>query len=164
MSLTVTVKTQFAIPATFDAVQVTVFVPTGNKYGDAITFEPILQITVGLGLPLTFGKNDSARPHWPGALLVVTFPGQVMVGGVFVAEEFTVTLKAQVLVLPAASVAVHVTIVSPSGNIEPEGGAQLAVTPGQLSVAIGAGKLTFTLFAPAAASATTFAGQVIDGG
>jgi xanthine/CO dehydrogenase XdhC/CoxF family maturation factor len=87
-----------------------------------------------------------------------------MVGAVFVAEEFTVTLKAQVLVLPAASVAVQVTIVSPSGNTEPEGGAQLAVTPGQLSVVIGAGKLTFTLFAPAAALATIFAGQVIDGG
>jgi hypothetical protein len=72
--LTVTVKTQFAIPATFDAVQVTVLVPTGKKYGDAITFEPILQITVGLGLPVTVAKNARARPHWPGALLVVTFP------------------------------------------------------------------------------------------
>src|SRR6516225_10503856 len=135
VSLTVTVKTQFATPATFEAVQVTVLVPTGKKYGDAITFEPISQITAGLGLPLTFGKNARVRPHWPGALLVVTSPGQVMVGGEFVAEEFTVTLKAQLLLLPEASIAVQVTIVSPSGNNEPDGGAQLAVTPGQLSSA-----------------------------
>ena len=35
------------------------------------------------------------------------------------------------------SVAVHVTVVTPTGNVDPEAGVQLAVAPGQLSVAVG---------------------------
>jgi hypothetical protein len=62
-----------------------------------------------------------------------------MVGGVLVAEELTVTVKPQEFVLPDASVAVQVTKVAPRGNIEPGGGAHVAVAPGQLSVATGAG-------------------------
>ena len=45
----------------------------------------------------------------------------------------TVTLKLHVAVLPDASVAVQVTGVVPLGNDEPEAGAQLVVTPGQVS-------------------------------
>src|SRR5579871_4064077 len=44
-------------------------------------------------------------------------------------------LKLQEAVLPAASVAVQVTCVVPAGKVEPDGGSQLIVTPGQLSVA-----------------------------
>jgi len=50
-------------------------------------------------------------------------------------------------VLPDLSVAVQVTVIVPTGNIEPEGGLQLTVTPGQLSVAAGAVKLTAVLVA-----------------
>jgi len=49
----------------------------------------------------------------------------------------TVTVKLQVLVLPAASVAVQVTGVVPVPKLEPVGGLQLNVTPGQLSLATG---------------------------
>ena len=36
-----------------------------------------------------------------------------------------------------ASVAVHVTVVTPTGNVDPDAGVQLAVAPGQLSVGVG---------------------------
>ena len=53
-----------------------------------------------------------------------------------------VTVKLHVAVLPEVSVAVQVTVAVPSGKHEPEAGAQATVTPGQLSLAVGAGKLT----------------------
>jgi hypothetical protein len=49
----------------------------------------------------------------------------------------TKTRKLQVAVLPAASVAVQVTVVVPTGKQEPEGGLQVTVAPEQLSVAAG---------------------------
>ena len=79
----------------------------------------------------------------------------------------TLTVKLQVAVLPAKSVAVHVTVVVPGGNGVPDGGLQTVTTPGQLSEAVGAGKLAAT---PAvggqviALTAVTLAGQVIEGG
>src|SRR5258708_3478165 len=159
VSLMVTVKAQLALPATFEAVQVTVVVPTGNGYGEVIAVEPSLHVTVGMGVPVAPGANTSERTHWPRALSVAMFAGQAMVGGVFVVVELTVMVNAQVLELPAASVAIQVTVVVPRVKAEPDGGVQLAVTPGQLSLAAGAGKLTTKLVAPAAALATTFAGQ-----
>jgi len=164
VSLTVTVKEQLAVPATFEAVHETVVVPTGNAYGEVIAVEPILQVTGGVGLPVAIEANAKVRTHWPGSVLVMILAGQAMVGGVFVALALTVMVKVQVLVLPAASVAMQVTGVVPNGKVEPDGGLQLAVTPGQLSVTIGAGKLTGKEFAPTAALATILAGQVIAGG
>src|ERR1041385_3907814 len=61
---------------------------------------------------------------------------QVMVGGVLLG--FTMTLKVQLVVLPEGSVAVHVTVLVPCGNVDPLGGLQLVVTPVQLSLAVGA--------------------------
>jgi len=61
--------------------------------------------------------------------------GQTITGG---SVSLTVTVKLQVLVLPAASVAVQVTGVVPVPKLEPVGGLQLAVTPGQLSLTAGA--------------------------
>lgn len=50
----------------------------------------------------------------------------------------TVTWKVSVAVLPAASVAVQVTVVTPMAKVEPGAGLQLTVTgPGALSVAAG---------------------------
>ena len=58
---------------------------------------------------------------------------------VYVAElnlttSATVTVKLHVVVFPAPSVAVLVTVVVPTGNVEPEGGLNDCVTPGQLSL------------------------------
>ena len=78
----------------------------------------------------------------------------------------TETVKLHEAVLPEVSVAVQVTVVVPTGNIEPEAGLQTTVTPGQLSVAV-AEKLTGRLIEGgqvAAAATKMFAGQVIAGG
>ena len=79
----------------------------------------------------------------------------------------TVTVKVQEAVFPDASVAVQVTVVVPTGRIEPLGGLQTEVTPGQLSDTVGAGKVTVALLEigqVCAATAVTLAGQVIVGG
>ena len=70
----------------------------------------------------------------------------------------TVTVKPQVAVLPAVSVAVQVTFVVPALNVDPDGGVQVVVTPGQLSLAVGE-KATGP-----GAGLTTLAGQVMVGG
>ena len=66
--------------------------------------------------------------------MVTTFAGQTNTGG---SISLTVTAKLQVFVLPARSAAVQVTEVVPVPKLDPEGGLQLTVTPGQLSVAAG---------------------------
>jgi hypothetical protein len=48
-------------------------------------------------------------------------------------------MNEQLAVLPEPSVAVQLTVVVPAGNIEPDGGLQEDVAPGQLSVTAGAG-------------------------
>ena len=64
------------------------------------------------------------------------FPGQVTVGGWLSA---TVTVKVQsVELFPLASVTWQVTVLVPFGKVEPLGGVQLAVEPGQLSLGVAA--------------------------
>jgi hypothetical protein len=75
-----------------------------------------------------------------------------------------VTLNEQDAVLPLASVAVQVTVVVPTGTIEPDGSTQAKVTPGQLSETVGSGKVTVTVGDPGVPTAVIFAGQVIVGG
>jgi hypothetical protein len=65
----------------------------------------------------------------------VTFAGGVIVG---TDASITVTVKLQVAVRPDPSVAVHVTVFVPLAKVEPDAGVQLVVTPGQLSLAVGA--------------------------
>lgn len=72
----------------------------------------------------------------------------------------TVTVKVHVPVSPAASVAVHVTTVEPSGNEEPGAGKHATVAPGQLSLAAGSVKFTVAAHVPAPAGCVTFAGHV----
>ncbi|WHY58360.1 hypothetical protein QNH43_08890 [Peribacillus simplex] len=64
-------------------------------------------------------------------------PEQMMVGR---STSNTVTLNEQgALVFPAVSVALHVTIVVPTGKNDPEGGEQTDAAPGQLSFTVGGG-------------------------
>src|SRR5205809_559790 len=87
-------------------------------------------------------------------------PGTVMLGAVV---SCTVILKLLLAVLPPPSVAVTITVVSPSGKREPEAGEEVTDTaPSTRSEALAA-KLTG---APAAlvASAVMLAGTVIVGG
>jgi hypothetical protein len=77
-------------------------------------------------------------------------------------QSFTVTLKLQPEVLPAASVAVQATVVVPTGKNEPDAGEQLVVTPGQLSAAVGA-KVTTAPHWSGSLHCVMGAGQVIVG-
>ena len=74
------------------------------------------------------------------------------------------TVNEHVAVLPDASVAVPVTVVVPTGNVDPEAGLYEVVTPGQLSEAVGGGYVTTAEFIPGSVSTRMFAGQVIVGG
>lgn len=74
-----------------------------------------------------------------GAVFLVIFAGQIIVGG---CVSFTVMVKEHDAVLVVASVAVHVTVVTPFGNCDPEGGLHATVTPGQLSVAVAVNETT----------------------
>ena len=59
--------------------------------------------------------------------------GQVITGA---SVSLTVTINVQVSALPTASIAIHVTVVVPTGNTEPEGGLQDIEVSEQLSVAV----------------------------
>ena len=77
----------------------------------------------------------------------------------------TVTVKLQLAELPDASVTLHVTVVVPFANVDPDGGTQAGVpTPGQLSLTGGAAKLTIALHWPVVVPVTILAGHVIAGG
>ena len=76
-------------------------------------------------------------PQLPAAAVTLMFAGQDMEGGIL---SITVTVKEQVAVLPAASVAVYVTVFNPTGKVEPlaRPAVRAVVTPEQLSVPTGA--------------------------
>src|SRR4051794_18229323 len=78
--------------------------------------------------------------------------------------SWTTTLNVAVAVFPAASRAVHETTVVPSGNRLPERWSHDALTPGALSLAIGAPSVTVALALPASLLAVLLGGTVIDGG
>jgi hypothetical protein len=82
--------------------------------------------------------------------------GQVMIGGWV---SFTVTVKLHVAVFVEVSVAVQVTVLVPFANVEPLAGVQLAVTPGQLSLAVAVQVTLDAAHVPAVVFATIFAGQ-----
>ena len=110
--LTITLKEQLDVPHAFTAVHVTVVDPTGNVLPDAG-----LHITEGAGVPVTAGVNVTTR------LQVDMSEGQVMTG-----LSLMVTLNEQ-LEVPQALVAVHVTVVVPVTNVEPEAGTQATTPP-----------------------------------
>jgi hypothetical protein len=87
------------------------------------------------------------------------FAGQVATGGWV---SFTVTVKLHDAALPAASVAVQLTAVVPSGNAEPLAGTQAAVAP-QLSVTVGVNATTAEHWF-GSLPVVMFAGQLIEGG
>ena len=82
-----------------------------------------------------------------------------MTGGV---ASLTVTLKVQLCELPAASVAVAVTIVVPTGKTEPDAGLLMTVGTPQLSVAFTV-KFTVAEHEPEGAFTVISAGQEIFG-
>jgi hypothetical protein len=61
----------------------------------------------------------------------------MLAGHVMLHSGFTVTVKLHDVVFIEVSVAVHVTVVVPTGKLDPDGGTHATVCPGQLSVAVG---------------------------
>ena len=72
-------------------------------------------------------------------------------------------LNVQLVVLPDVSVAVQVTVLVPFWNVEPDGGLQLDMTPGQLSVTVGVEKLTTAAHWPGAVFTVISEAQLIVG-
>jgi hypothetical protein len=113
-SFTVTLNVQVAVlPDASVAVQVTVEVPVGKALPEAG-----LQLVVTPGqLSVADAVNETAAVHNPGSVLAVMFEGHVIAGA---SLSITVTVNEQVAVLPALSVAVQVTVVTPTVNVLPE--------------------------------------------
>ena len=114
------------------AVHVTVVAPTGNVEPDAGTHATVTtpgQLSVPVGVVYV-----TTAEHWPAPAGVEMFAGQVTVGA---CVSCTVTVNVQVPVFAAASVAVHVTVVVPTGKVDPDAGAHTTAAPGQLSDAVG---------------------------
>ena len=73
VSFTVTVKVQLTVPHALEAVAVTVVVPTGKVVPGFCEY-----LTVAEPEPLA--AKLTTCPQVPGALVVMIFPGHVMVG------------------------------------------------------------------------------------
>jgi hypothetical protein len=80
---------------------------------------------------------QSLNINRPDAVLKVRIL-RVVLSRIQTSKIVTVMVNEQVAVFPEASVAVQVTIVVPDGKLLPDGGVQTAVTPGQLSLTVGA--------------------------
>ena len=106
------------------------------------------------------GSNRVAK-QVPAFALTVTSAGQVIVGG---CVSLTVTVKVHWLLLPLLSVAVLVTVVTPTGKAEPLAGTLTRlVTEPHRSLAVTL-KVTLLAHEPEAALTVMFAGQVMVGG
>ena len=75
----------------------------------------------------------------------------------------TVTVKLQLLLLPALSRAVLVTVVTPTGKAKPLAGLLVTLVTAQLSLALTL-KVTLLTHIPGAALTVRLAGQLIVGG
>jgi len=112
---------------------------------------------------LKTSTNSSVGPLGPFSLKRLITNGLVLLKAAS-AVHCTATLKEQVAVLLASSVAVQVTVVVPVGKLEPDAGVQSTVTPGQLSEATGFG---YSMIVPGSFGSVItemFSGHVTAGG
>ena len=116
------------------AVHVTVVVPTAKLDPDAGTQTTVApgQLSEAVGTVYV----TVAEPEPGDDSVTVMFDGQVTVGA---CVSWIVTVKVHVVfgLFGDASEAVHVTVVVPTGKVEPDAGAHETVTPGQLSAPVG---------------------------
>ena len=104
------------LPAASLASHVTVVVPSGKVEPEAGA-----HVTTGPGSTesVTPTLYETTAPDGPAASATIV-PGSVMLGSVL---SPTTTSNESLAALPVASVALQVTVVVPSGNVEPEAGA-----------------------------------------
>src|SRR5947208_9439525 len=94
--------------------------------------------------------------HTPGAALTLMLSGQLITGG---CVSTTVTVKLQLAVLPLASVAVLVTVVTPTGKATPLAGLLTRLATAQLSLLVTT-KVTLLVHTPGAALTLMLSGQL----
>src|SRR6185369_17023384 len=101
----------------------------------------------------------TTAPQTPASLPFTIGVRQPLIVGFSV--SLTVTVKLHVALFPAASLAVYVTVRTPTGNTLPLAGPAVCVivTPGQLSAAVGAVQLTAAPQTPASLPFTIGVGQ-----
>ena len=145
------------MPEASVARKVTLVVPTGNEEPDARPRLTIVGDAVQLSVAVASAKVTTAV-HAPAAAGSVTDAGQAITGA---CVSVTTTAKEQVALLPAASVARKVTLVVPSGKVEPEASPRLTIAGDavQLSVAVAFGKVATAVHAPGAAGKVNDAGH-----
>ena len=113
---TVTVNVHVAVfPAASVAVAVTTVVPAKNTLPEAWLYVTVVPGQLSVATAAAYVIVREQEP----AIFPDTFAGQLMLGA---CVSFTVTVKEQVVVLPAASVAVAVTVVVPTLKAAPEAG------------------------------------------
>ena len=140
------------------AVHVTVVTPIGNVDPDAGT-----HTTVAPGqLSTAAGVVKVATPeHWPAVFGCVMFAGHVTVGA---CVSLTVTVKEHVEFGGTEFAAVHVTVVVPITNVDPEAGTHVTVGTGH-PVAVGVANVTAAPHTPVVLLTVMFAGHApITGG
>jgi hypothetical protein len=131
VSVTVTVNDPVPVlPRVSLAVQVTVVAPSGNV-------APLAGVQLTATTPSSVSVADAlyvkAAPVGPVAS-ALAFAGTVTTGPVVSA---TVTVNEADRLLPRASVAVHVTVVGPRGNVDPLAGVHVGATlPSTKSLAV----------------------------
>src|SRR5437867_5260988 len=131
--------------------------PTGKvlPLGGLLTRLVTLQLSVALTLKVTL-----LRLQRPASAARIRLVGQVITGFWL---SVTVTVKVQVLELPLASVAMLVTVVTPTGKVLPLGGVLTRLVTAQLSVAVTAKVTLLRLQRPASALNTKLLGHLITG-
>src|ERR1051326_3973755 len=131
VSLIVIVKVQpLVFPELSVARQVTRFVPLSKV-------EPLggvqTNVTPGQLSAAVVVKSTLLRLHWPGSVLATILGEQMILGA---SVSLIVTVNEQPLVFPELSVARQVTRFVPLLKVEPLGGVQTNVIPGQLSATV----------------------------
>ena len=152
---TVTVKVQVLLLLEASvATLVTVVVPTGKVEpdGGVETTVTLPQLSVALTKKVTL-----LRLHCPASAAKLMLVGQRTILGFWV--SLIVTVKVQVLLLLEESVATLVTVVVPTGKVEPDGGVETTVTLPQLSVAVTKKVTLLLLHWPVSADKIMLVGQ-----
>ena len=139
-------------------VQVTVFVPTGNCAGALLVTTTEPQLSVAVMVP----KATPVAKHEPTLAFTVTSAGQAVITGFCV--SVIVTVNVHEAWFPPASVAMLVTVVTPTGNTLPLAGMLTRLVTLQLSVAVTTNVTLLRPHWPGSAVRTMLVGQVMTGG
>ncbi len=154
LSDTVTVWVHVVLfPAASTTVQVTVVTPIGKVAGASLDTDATAQLSAVTGDPrATVAKQSSA------SVVAVMFDGQTMLGA---SLSDTVTVWVHVLLFPAASTTVQVTVVTPIGKVA--GASLVTDATAQLSAVTGDPRATVAKQEPPSVVAVMFDGQTMLG-